>query len=479
MGGEAGVTSAPGAGSLFWFTAWFGTAGAPAVPPAQAMLAGRRALVVDDLAEAREALSHGLGKLGLEVDAVSSGGAALTRALAAAAAGRPYGVVLIDGSMAPLDGIETQRRLRARIGAAMPPCILLSSHDDAAMWRQAREVHFDAVLVKPVTTTALNDALMRALQGEGATDLAMPAAAAGHECAALMRGLHSGQRVLLAEDNLVNQEVAGELLRSLGLVVETADNGQRAVELASSRHYDLVLMDVQMPVMDGIAASIALRERVGDALPIVAMTANAFSEDRAACLRAGMNDHVAKPVDPDHLCATLLRWLPPRGGTLPASAPARHANPRSEPTPLLEKLALVPGLDLECALRNTGGVVAVLERVLRTFVRVYERGEPDLLRPPRGDDLLRLRQTCHSLRGSCGSIGATDLQRALESLEASLSAPGPPIEAPARQAALQLHRDLQALVARLELELRPDSRVDSLVGGDGGEGLQRRASGGR
>jgi PAS domain S-box-containing protein len=315
MGGTAGVDSAPGQGSRFWFTALLGRAEGPVDHPTTMPHAGLRALLVDDLAEARAVLGDRLRDLGLEVDAVDSGAAALQASDALVAAGDRHDVVVVDWRMQPLDGIETLRRLRARRGAAMPPSILVSAADDPALHALAQEVGCGAVVLKPVTGSALHDALLQVLRTPRAP--AAPLFAAG-DTATLetrLRERHGGRRLLLAEDNPINREVVEELLRVVGLSVESAENGACAVELARERPYDLVLMDMQMPVMDGTAAARALRA-AGRTLPIVAMTANAFVEDREACLAAGMNDHVAKPVDPALLYETLLRWLPGGEGRL-------------------------------------------------------------------------------------------------------------------------------------------------------------------
>ena len=310
MGGDAGVVSAAGTGSQFWFTAWLSRVAAPALqasPVAPVLMAGRRALLVDDLPEARAVIGDRLRQMGLVVDELDSGAAALHKLAAELAAGRTYDVLLIDWLMEPMDGIETLGRLRALTGAGMPPSILVTAFDDPALARQARSARFDAVMLKPITASALLDQLVKLFRqqgGEGIVALSAPS-----EAEALLAAHHRGERVLLAEDNPVNQELAKDLLEMAGLVVEVAEDGAEAVEMALSRPYRIVLMDVQMPVMDGMAATVAIRRGGATLLPIIAMTANAFNEDRQACLAAGMNDHVAKPVNPQQMYATLLRWL--------------------------------------------------------------------------------------------------------------------------------------------------------------------------
>ena len=281
--------------------------------------------------------------------------------------------------MPGIDGIETFRRLRAGAGREDLRCIIVTAHDDEQMWRTARELGIRTVLLKPVSLSTLHDALNETLAGIGGPAEARAPAATGQEFRAL-QATRAGAQVLLAEDNVVNQEVATELLRSAGLEVDVVGNGAEAIEKVRARPYDLVLMDVQMPEIDGLQAARAVRMlRNGRTVPIIAMTANAFGEDREVCLAAGMNDHIAKPVDPDLLYATLLRWIPARAGPPAPPLADDRAVAGADRTPLLwAALGGVAGLDTIRGLGLFDGQAELYLRVLRRFASTYRDGMPAL-----------------------------------------------------------------------------------------------------
>ena len=322
MGGEAGVDSREGEGSTFWFTARLARASAAVgdqpTLPSQAL----RAMLVDDLDEARQALSAQLSVLGLAVEEVASGADALERAAAATAAGSPHDVLLVDWRMPQMDGIATLQALRRQWNGQLPPSILVTAFDEDEARRALARAEIPAlVLPKPVTPSTLHDTLARAFSAEA---LRRPADPAPDRPGLLdtLRRRARGLTVLLAEDNEVNQEVATELLASAGLLVDLAATGVQAVEKALRGGHALVLMDMQMPEMDGLEAARQIRTALGPALPIIAMTANAFDEDRESCLAAGMDDHLGKPVAPDELYRRLLHWLPTPSDRPPAATTA-------------------------------------------------------------------------------------------------------------------------------------------------------------
>jgi two-component system, sensor histidine kinase and response regulator len=309
MGGEVGVSSEYGRGSRFWFTV---AVSVPAGQPEHAAiegLAGRRVLLVDDNDRSREIVSEQLKRLDMDATSASSGQEALLKLLEAAEGGRPFDLLLLDGRMPEMDGLETARQVRA-LALSDAPMLLLAAGDATAELRQeAHAAGFADVLTKPLTPGQLYDAAAVAL---GLAGHASPsgfgelAPRDGHPVAALR-----GKRVLLVEDNDINQIVATELLADAGLVVEHAADGRIALDMVQRNDYDVVLMDMQMPVMDGVAATREIRRipRLAG-LPIIAMTANAMEQDKRRCLEAGMNGHVAKPIEPEHLWQVMSSLVP-------------------------------------------------------------------------------------------------------------------------------------------------------------------------
>jgi len=465
MGGDVGADSVLGQGSCFWFTARFERAHATA-PAAlgntvSGSLWGRRALVVDDQPDARAALADMLRRLGLQVDSAASGADALQQVQLAGRAQRPYELLLLDEHMPGLDGCATLVRLRQQLGTTLPPSLLITDGDIGRSGAQLRSAGFDGVLGKPVTLSGLHGSIARLAGERPASPLRRPPQA--HEAA--LRQQHAGARVLLAEDNPINQEVASELLRAVGLRVDLAATGEQAVQLARDGAYDLVLMDMQMPEMDGLAATRVLRSLPAYAhTPILAMTANAFGDDRQACLDAGMDDHLAKPVDPELLYAMLGRWLPAQADCS-AQAAATPPPPRQDalvaaPPPPLVSAAVpaaapaaepdqapdfsgIPGLTMARALLYLPGRDQVFARVLRQFVANYADGLPGLPQALAAGDWGQARQQLHSLRGACGAVGAITLMAQAQALEQRLE-PLPGTTAPAVPAAT-LQAEAQAL----------------------------------
>jgi len=317
MHGSLAVASEPGRGSEFSFTARFGRTTdsiAPAPQPALPQdLQHTRALIIEDNDLSREVLLTLLARFGLQAEAVGSGSEALSR-LRCQQPDQPFGLLVLDWLLPDTNGIELAREIRSLPGGADLPVVMVSAYAGEEAERSARSVGIHAFVPKPITGSLLLDAIVRAtgLRPELHRDAKVSTPSSDNL---------EGHHILVAEDNEANQFVVRELLTRAGATVEIAENGAEAIEKVRSNAYDLVLMDMQMPGVDGLEATRRIRsEHPTLALPIIALTANALKSDVDLCLAAGMDDYLAKPIERTRLFTTLHRWLKPTSETVPSVA---------------------------------------------------------------------------------------------------------------------------------------------------------------
>ncbi|WP_326537984.1 hybrid sensor histidine kinase/response regulator [Pseudorhodoferax sp.] len=452
MGGEVGVNSQLGQGSTFWFTARLSlSTSKPRAVPLSAKLRGLRVLVVDDNDSARTVLRTLLEAMMFEVDDAASGAAALAMLRQAMDTGRPYEMVYLDWQMPEMDGFETAQRIRALQLPATMRTVMVTAFGREELLARAESCGIADVLMKPVNASGLLDCTMRVL-ADGTEPPPPGALQPAHAPYTDRLDELQGAYVLLVEDNELNQEVAVGLLEDAGVRADIAENGAIALEMVQRQAYDLVLMDMQMPVMDGVTATLAIRQLPDFAAPpIVAMTANAMQVDRDRCAAAGMVDFVSKPIEPADLVRTLLRWLPPQAerAARPAPPPRAPAAPAPPPAAPLQ----VEGLNTAAGLRRTLGKTDLYLSLLRKF----EQGQQDVPAQIRtaldAGDMALAQRLAHTMKGVAGNIGAEPLQAAAATLEHAIRAQHPRTELAALLAAMEL--PLRALLQALAPVLRP------------------------
>ncbi|CAM5782028.1 hybrid sensor histidine kinase/response regulator [Castellaniella caeni] len=473
MGGRLWVESSlPGQGTTMCFSVRLAVAQQAQDQQRQLLarigsrLQGWRVLVVDDNPVSLEILSEMLRFFQLDVSTASHGAQALT--MLRQASGQPFDLVLMDWRMPGMNGDEVAGRIQADTAIAhQPKIVMVTAYGSEDVMRRASQAGMDGFLIKPVSPSSLLDTMLSVL-GRGRlmpdtdTETPAPGRLAGDT------GL-AGARILLVEDNDINREFAVELLRSEGIVVDEAVDGREAVDRVQRKHYDAVLMDIQMPIMDGLQAARRIR-RLGQApgearltqLPIIAMTALAMASDAQASQEAGMNDHVTKPIDPDHLLATLMRWVTVPGGRAAAAAPPATGETDAG---LPAALRAMTQLDAADGVRRIGGRADAYRRQLRRFQAQYGGAVTELRELLARAPLRQAEAHCHMLKGVAGNIGARALFACVSEIDARLKQGQPP-EAALLDQAQALLRGVLADIETLPAEQAPASAPASRLAPD-------------
>jgi signal transduction histidine kinase/DNA-binding response OmpR family regulator/HPt (histidine-containing phosphotransfer) domain-containing protein len=422
MGGTIEVESQPGKGSTFSFTVWMGVGESDALPqplPPEE-LKRLRVLIVDDNPAAREILQGILASWSMNVDLAASAAEALSMLQDTSAEPATYDLVLMDWKMPGMDGIEAIRRIQREARPGQPPTVMMvSAYGREEAIAEAEAAGASAFLVKPVEPSVLLDTIMNLFGADGA---AAPRPLRPQMAAEVLPRLDpalEGARVLLVEDNEINCEVAAEILSAAGLIVEVARNGRIACDrilTSGQEQFGAVLMDIQMPEMDGIAATTLIREHISaEHLPIIAMTAHAYEQERQRCFAAGMNDHLTKPIDPAKLIATLnQRIRPPRERQ---AAPAA----KTDAVPAGGLPDSLPPFDIEAALLRLNGKRGLLRKLILDFGRKFGNVVAMLRQQILDGGLDEARQTAHSLKGVSGSLSLQAVFQAAGQLEDALA----------------------------------------------------------
>lgn len=404
MGGEIGVESQFGNGSTFYFSVKLKVANNQLLK-VKREIEGMRILVADDNATARDIMRTTLESMGFKVDAVKSGAEAIEYCLHT-----DYPVALIDWLMPEMNGIEAAQKILS--GKDNPPKILIvSAHANAEFIEQVEHSDIASYITKPISASRLLDGIMSSLGQNGAMVVRRKGSDISQELLLQLQG----KRVLLVEDNDMNQEVATEFLEQVGVVLSIAENGQVALEKLATQSFDLVLMDCQMPVMDGYQATRELRKMPGlEKLPVIAMTANAMAGDKEMCLRAGMNDHIAKPIEVARLYSTLLQYL---GDSQQAITLTNLDGKENEDVPFWPEHK---ALDIDKGLQLVQNSVRLYRRIFERFhsgkSHIAEEIE-SALSQGKTDDAIRY---AHTLKGVSGNLCSPLLVDLASQLEAKL-----------------------------------------------------------
>jgi CheY-like chemotaxis protein len=374
--------------------------------------------VVDDNATSRDIFREMLESFTFDVTLAASGSEAMTE-LENAQDDTPFELVVMDWKMPGMDGIEASRRIKSHEGLVKTPAIVLvTAYGREEIMQQADEVGIEGFLLKPVNSSMLFDTILQAL-GKAKPETSRVVRKSEQE-AEVLKGIR-GANVLLVEDNDINQQVAKEILEGAGLIVNVANDGSEGVNAVKEGNYDLVLMDIQMPVMDGLTAAREIRkDHRFQELPIIAMTAHAMAGDEDKSLSAGMNGHVTKPIDPDQLFSTLHKWIKPRDRHVskqPPEAPVDKSVVENTVASEETLPQLLPAFDLADGLKRLQGNRKLYRKLLLSFAADYGAAAADIRQALGDKNFDKAHSLVHNLKGLAGNLAAKELQTAASNLE--------------------------------------------------------------
>ena len=411
MGGDVGVDSEFGKGSTFWFTAKFKLDKTITKRVLfKEDLSSKSVLVIDDNEPARLIIEDMLIAMSLKVTAIESAEKGLQAVIDADKKSAPFDMIFVDWHMPPgMNGIEFVKALKKLIISKKPPCVLVTGYAKDDVINDATIEGIEHVIAKPINASLLFETILSIFNLQ-ATEHHIQKT--NSNPAKIDLNSLKGARILLAEDNLLNQQIATEILEDEGFIVEIANNGEEAVNMANQSQYDVVLMDMQMPVMDGLEATKIIRQKFSNNdLPILAMTANASDADRDKCLEAGMDAHITKPIDPNLLFSGLAKWIKGKN--------SNSTNNEKVVTHSKDEIKIpeIDGVDARLGLQVAAGKISLYIKMLKTFSTDQINAVSDIKSALDLSDYLTAQRVAHTLKGTCGSIGATQLQKIAGNIE--------------------------------------------------------------
>ena len=417
MHGSVGVESEYGKGSTFWFTAKLikDTSSKKRVLLKQD-LETKRVLVVDDNDAALEIMTEMLKAMSMKVESANSGERALELILNADKK-TPFDIIVTDWHMPPgMNGIELVKSINQFKLKKTPSNILFSNVSQDELSNEAEKHGIEHILTKPVNASVLFEVILSIFNLDITTNNNIDEVEEAPKSQISLEKI-KGSKILLAEDNLLNQEIAQELLTDEGFKVTIANNGKEAVNLVNDENFDVVLMDMQMPEMDGLEATMKIRETfASDTLPILAMTANAGEEDRERCLKAGMDAHITKPIDPEVLMSELCKWIAQKDVDEKLQEPTKKVQSNNS-------IGAIDGIDIEAALRVVAGKQSLLNKMLTTFVADQSQATDAIKGALQNKDNELAKRLAHTLKGTSASIGAMKLQEIAAKIEGYFTKP--------------------------------------------------------